>query len=151
MKIDLERYISNDILEGVSSTQITAFEDQAGNLHRTETEAIRANLQAQEKNLRNKIAEGLAVISSEDAFRELDDTDTFLLIREWVLLRTWISDFGRNEEAEALSAMTRGAHKAISDLHEKGIPSHHIIDGRLVAVHPDGRHEDLGPVRLGPG
>jgi hypothetical protein len=50
-----------------------------------------------------------------------------------------------NEE-ELIEGVSHAISLAIRGLHERGIATNHLIDGRLVRVHPDGRHEDLGPL-----
>lgn len=50
----------------------------------------------------------------------------------------------RPEGEEFMSAAVEAVEAAIDDLHERGIATTHWVDGRLVRVHPDGRHEDLG-------
>jgi hypothetical protein len=145
MKIDLTKYLSSNLIDSTSPTQVAAFEDQAGNLHRTAAEATRANLLAQEKQLRDKIAERLRDMGSEDLFRELNDGDTLVQIREWIMFRMVIDNLGRDEEAEWLAALARGVQETISGLHKAGVPTTHIINDRIVVIHPDGRHEDQGP------
>lgn len=50
-----------------------------------------------------------------------------------------------NEE-ELIEGVSHAISTAIRGLHERGIATNHLIDGRLVRVHPDGRREDLGPL-----
>jgi hypothetical protein len=50
------------------------------------------------------------------------------------------------DEQEFLEGATQAVQEAIVDLHSRGIATTHLIDGRLVRVHPDGRREDLGSV-----
>lgn len=48
---------------------------------------------------------------------------------------------------ELVSGFSRAVRSAIDDLHRRGIPTTHVIDGELVRVHPDGRREVLGKVQ----
>lgn len=50
-----------------------------------------------------------------------------------------------NEE-ELIEGVSQAISTAIRGLHERGIATNHLIDGRLVRVHPDGHREDLGPL-----
>lgn len=51
------------------------------------------------------------------------------------------------DEEEFIDGAARAVEAAIVDLHARGIATTHLIDGRLVRVHPDGRREDLGVPR----
>jgi hypothetical protein len=48
------------------------------------------------------------------------------------------------DEDELIEGAARAVETAIANLHARGIATTHLIDGRLVRVHPDGRREDLG-------
>jgi hypothetical protein len=50
------------------------------------------------------------------------------------------------DEQELVKGAIQAVQQAIADLHSRGIATTHLIDGRLVRIHPDGRHEDLGLV-----
>jgi hypothetical protein len=50
------------------------------------------------------------------------------------------------DEEEFLDGASHAIQTAIEKLHRAGIATVHALDGRLIRVHPDGRHEDLGPV-----
>jgi hypothetical protein len=51
------------------------------------------------------------------------------------------------DEEEFVDGAARAVEAAIAGLHARGIATTHLIDGRLVRVHPDGRREDLGVPR----
>jgi len=51
------------------------------------------------------------------------------------------------DEEEFLEGANRAVREAIEDLRRSGITTVHAVDGRLVRVHPDGRREDLGPLK----
>ena len=51
------------------------------------------------------------------------------------------------DEEEFIDGASRAVQDAIAGLHARGIATTHLIDGRLVRVHPDGRREDLGAPR----
>jgi hypothetical protein len=51
------------------------------------------------------------------------------------------------DEEEFVDGASRAVEAAIVGLHARGIATTHLIDGRLVRVHPDGRREDLGVPR----
>ncbi|MEM9452902.1 MAG: hypothetical protein AAGF11_01900 [Myxococcota bacterium] len=48
------------------------------------------------------------------------------------------------DEDEFVEGASNAIEAAIKRLHERGIATTHLIDGRLVKIHPDGRREDLG-------
>jgi len=48
-------------------------------------------------------------------------------------------------EDELLLGASRAVRDAIARLHRANIATTHIVDGRLVRVHPDGHREDIGP------
>lgn len=48
------------------------------------------------------------------------------------------------DEDEFIEGAAKAVENAIAGLHARGIATTHVIDGRLVRVHPDGRREDLG-------
>lgn len=50
------------------------------------------------------------------------------------------------DEEEFFRGATEAVRRAIGDMHSRGIPTAHLIDGKLVLVHPDGRREELGPL-----
>lgn len=51
------------------------------------------------------------------------------------------------DENELAAGIAHAVQTAIKKLHQRGIPTTHGIAGRLVRIHPDGRHEDLGPLK----
>lgn len=61
--------------------------------------------------------------------------------------RTNTTDSEVPDEEELVDGATRAVEAAIAGLHARGIATTHLIEGRLVRVHPDGRHEDLGVPR----
>jgi hypothetical protein len=50
------------------------------------------------------------------------------------------------DESEFMEGANLAVQSAIQKLHRAGIATVHAIDGRIVRIHPDGRHEGLGPV-----
>lgn len=48
-------------------------------------------------------------------------------------------------EEELVAGATRAVQQSIEALHDRGISTTHIVDGRMFRIHPDGRREDLGP------
>ena len=50
------------------------------------------------------------------------------------------------DEEEFLEGAIRAVEKAVAELHKRSIATTHVIDGRLVRIHADGRREDLGAV-----
>lgn len=50
------------------------------------------------------------------------------------------------DEEELIEGAAKAIEAAIQGLHPRGIATVHLIDGRLVRVHPDGRHEDISPL-----
>lgn len=48
-------------------------------------------------------------------------------------------------ESEFFDGASRAVLAAIRRQHEQGIATTHLLEGRLVRVHPDGHREDLEP------
>lgn len=147
MKIDTATFLHQDILDPKEPEQVTAYEDRRGNLHRTRETAIKANLEEVEYLFRRKVADRLRDLEVGEIMENLEDADIFGEIRAWVLLRMEIENLSKGGSSE-MDLLSEGATEAIKRLHAKGITTNHIIDNRVVVIHPDGRHEDLGPLRV---
>lgn len=50
------------------------------------------------------------------------------------------------DEEEFLEGAIKAVKEAVASLHRRGIATTHVIDGKLVQIHPDGRREELGPL-----
>jgi len=146
MKIDTATFLPQDILEARKPEQVTAYEDNRGNLHRTEGDAIKANLEEVECQLRRKVAERLRDLDVSELVDTLKDVDIFGEIRAWVLLRMEIENFSQSSLRPDMDLLAEGVKDTLKSLHAKGLTTVHLIDNRIVQVHPDGRHEDLGPL-----
>ena len=48
------------------------------------------------------------------------------------------------DEDELIRGAKEAVKVAIRELHDRGIATTHLIDGRIVVVHPDGQREDRG-------
>ena len=49
------------------------------------------------------------------------------------------------DEEEFLEGAVKAVKEAVARLHRAGIATTHVIDGKFVRIHPDGRREEIRP------
>lgn len=56
------------------------------------------------------------------------------------------SDDELPDEEELFQGAVEAVRRAIAEQHRRGIATTHVIDGKLVRIHPDGHREELEPL-----